>query len=110
MQGRTINNALLALRRDGGQVQELAERLLAMRGVNHLPRMIEAPAKRGQMQRLVLEALREGPKTRAALVEWIAPKRPDAPPDRLYWRVDGALGKLRRKGAVRREGRVWLAP
>ena len=107
MQDRTIDNALLALRKQGGEVQELAERLLALRGVDHLPRIIPSPARRGDMQRMVLDALRDGPKTRRELVDYLAGLRPDAPPDRLYWRTDAALSKLRMAGQVRREGRVW---
>lgn len=98
MQERTINNALLALRRQGGEAQELAERLLALRGVEGLPRMIQKPARRGEMQRLVLEAIRGGHSARAQIVAYVAERRPDAPPDRLYWRVDAALAKLRKKG------------
>jgi len=107
MQGKTINNALLALRREGGEIQELAERLLAMRGINYLPRIIGNPAKRGEMRRMVLDALRDSPKTRRELVAHLAPMRPDVPPERLYWRTDAALSKLRKAGLVRREGRAW---
>ena len=107
MQNKTINNALLALRRDGGKPQELAERLLALRGVNHLPRIIRHPAKRGEMRRMVLEALRDGPMTRRALVAHLAPLRPEVPLEQLYWRTDTTLSKLRMAGLVRREGRVW---
>lgn len=110
MQDKTIDNALLALRREGGEVQLLAERLLAMRGVDHLPKMIEKPARRGEMQRLIISALKDGPKTRKELSAFIEAARPDIPPDRAYWRTDAALSKLRSKGVVRREGRVWLAP
>lgn len=111
MQDRTIDNALLALRKQGGEAQELAERLLAIRGVSHLPRIIESPARRGDMKRMILEALRDGPKTRKDLVAYVAERRTDAPSDRLYWRVDAALSKLRTGGLVGRDGRVWkLAP
>lgn len=107
MQDRTINNALLALRKQGGETQELAERLLAMRGVNHLPRIIESPARRGDMKRMILGALRDGPKTRKELVAHVVERRTDAPSDRLYWRVDAALSRLRIGGLVWREGRMW---
>jgi len=107
MQDKTINNALLALRREGGEVQELAEKLLAMRGVNHLPRIIRNPAKRGEMRRMVLDTLKDSPKTRREVVEHLIPLRPDVPLEKLYWRIDTTLSKLRMAGLVRREGRVW---
>lgn len=107
MQDKTINNALLALRREGGEVQKLAEQLLTLRGEDHLPRIIRHPAKRGEMRRMVLEALRDTPMTRRALVAHLAPLRPEVPLERLYWRTDTTLSKLRIAGLVRREGRVW---
>jgi hypothetical protein len=39
------------------------------------------------MKRMVLEALRDGPKTRRQIVDYIAPLRPDVP----HWRVDAAF-------------------
>ena len=57
MQNRTITYALLAIRKDCGEARDLAEKLLAMRGVTHLPKMTIRPASRGQAQRIVLEAL-----------------------------------------------------
>lgn len=101
MQDRTINNALLALRREGGEARELAERLLAIRGIDRLPRMIDKPAKRGHMQSLVMEAMRDGLATRPQIVAYVAERRPDAPQDRMYWRVDAAIMKLRKKGLAR---------
>ncbi|MEY8838717.1 hypothetical protein AB9K41_06770, partial [Cribrihabitans sp. XS_ASV171] len=52
----------------------------------------------------------EGPKTRAEIVAYVEGKRTDAPADRLYWRTDAALSKLREKGLVRRVGSVWAGP
>lgn len=111
MQDRTINNALLALRREGGEAQVLAERLLAMRGVNYLPRMIQHPAKRGQMKRMVLDALSERPMNRKQIMAHLGPLRPELTRDQLYRRTDTTLWRLHVAGLVRREGRVWrLAP
>ena len=109
MQDRTINNALIALHKAGGEQAELARGILRLRGVEP-PRLIEreAPvAKRGAMKLMVLDALRGGSKTRRQIVDHIAPLRPDVPPDRLYWRVDAALAKLHHAGTVRRDGRIW---
>ena len=111
MQDCTINNALLALRRDGGEVQKLAERLLAMRGVNYLPRIL-APrrfraARRGVMPAIVLDALRDGPKTLPEVTAWVHAARPELDHQAAYTRSALMLSRLKRQGLVRREGRVW---
>lgn len=116
MQDRTIDNALLALRkqiiREKLEGLEHVEALLAIRGVA-MPRVMPAKAantaRRCAMRLMVLGALRDGPMTRKQIVAHIAPLRPDVPPERLYWRVDAALAKLHYAGKVRREGRVWVA-
>ena len=116
MKDITINNALLALRKqmilgdDNGR--DKVEALLKMRGVR-LPRVFRPRAgdamRRGHMAHIIREALSSRPMTRKELVAHIAAKRPDVPHERLYWRTASALNKLRVKGMVRREGRVWLA-
>jgi hypothetical protein len=113
MQDKSINGALLALRKQiiRGNLDGMAhvEALLALRGVD-MPRVVvrEAPvAKRSTMRWMVLDALRDGPKTRKKIVAYVAPLRPDVPPERLYWRVDAALAKLHHAGKVRRNGRLW---
>lgn len=113
MQDRTINSSLLALRRElilsGGEGLEHVEALLALRGVRTGRVLVRHPP--GQMRKLVLEALREGPMARRALVYYIATQLPDEPPDGMYKRVDTALHELRKKGVIGREGREWgLAP
>ena len=107
MQDRTINNALLALRRDGGEAQVLAERLLAMRGVNYLPRMIQRPAKRGQMKRMILGALSDHPMKRKQMMAHLGPLRPELTPEQLYRRTDTALWRLYVAGLVLLEAGVW---
>ena len=62
-----------------------------------MPRIIQCKAKRGEMQCMVMDAIREGAQTRAQIVAYVGARRPDVPPDRLYWRVDAALAKIRRK-------------
>lgn len=112
MQDRTIDNALLALRRQiihgGGEGLEQVEHLLRLRGVP-MPRTQANVARRGQMQHLVLAAVSEGHRTRPAITAYVVEHRADIPPDRAYWRVDAALAKLKRKGKVQDVGRgVWV--
>ncbi|PHQ94029.1 MAG: hypothetical protein COB40_13095 [Marinosulfonomonas sp.] len=114
MQDRTINNALLALRkqmiRGNLEGQEHVEALLRIRGLP-LPRVLPAKqknvARRMEMHRIITEVLAGGRMTRVELVAHVAEKRPQVPPDRVYWRTDAALSKLRAKGLVQREGRLW---
>ena len=116
MQDKTINNALLALRKQTirGDLDGLAhvEALLALRGVD-MPRVMPAKrpdvARKGQMSRLVLQALSDRPMALPELAEWIAPHKPDVEPERLYKRCSQALAKLKQNGRVRRDGRVWGA-
>ena len=57
MQDRTINNALLALYRAGGEQAELAKPLLAHRGVPIPARIHDRPLSRGKCRRLMLAIL-----------------------------------------------------
>lgn len=116
MQDRTIDNALLALRkqiiREGGEGQDHVEALLQMRGVD-MPRVLPSKRKdvagKGLMTRLALEALRGGPKPLREVVSHVARHRPELPYRAAYIRTTQALAKMKAKGLVRREGRVWLA-
>ena len=110
MQDRTIDNALLALRKHGGTQGKLAEVLLDMRGVEPPRYYQNEPAKRGQTARFVLTALQDGPKTCPQIADALALNRPDLARKVLLQRVYMALCRLESKGLVRREGRVWLAP
>lgn len=63
MRDRTINNALRALHRLGGDQGHMAETLLIARNVL-IPRVRQnQPFKRGQTTAIVLAALADGPKT-----------------------------------------------
>lgn len=110
MQDETIDNALIALRHqivcEGREGLEQVEALLALRGVR-LPRVICNMPKRGMMRLHVIAALNRGPMTRREMVEHMARVRPDVPLDKLYWRVDSALSKLRMLGVARRKGKAW---
>ena len=107
MQGRTINNALLALRKQGGPQGRIAEGLLLMRGIP-LPRLTEfKQMRRGQTARLVLDALEDGPKTCPEICDLLETEQPDLPRHSALARVDNCLRRLEGKWLVRREGRVW---
>lgn len=105
MQDKTINNALLALRKQGGQQGKLADVLLDMRGVD-APRYYQnKPAKRGHSARFVMGALKDGPKTCPEIADML--DRPDLTRKYQLQRVHNALLRLEVKGLVRHEGRVW---
>jgi hypothetical protein len=114
MQDKSIDNALLALRkqiiRRGDPGMEHVEALLAQRGVS-IPRVL--PPKRmdvalkGQMRRILVGALSNGPKRMPALVACVAEARPEIAPGAAYSRTGQALQKLRLSGMVRRDGRLW---
>ena len=61
MQDKTINNALLALRKAGGQQGKLAEVLLDMRGVPAPAYYQDKPLRRGGTKAIILHTLKEGP-------------------------------------------------
>lgn len=118
MQDRTIDNALLALRkqiiRGDGEGLELVEGLLVRRGV-HMPRVLPARRedcfKHGEMRRAILEALERGPERGGDIVRHVMTKRPDMSYQQAQKRVASVLTKMRHKGLVARQGDLWeLAP
>lgn len=118
MQDRTIDNALLALRkqiiRGGGEGLDHVETLLRVRGVD-MPRVMPAKksdvARKGHMQLLILESLKSGPRTVREIVAYVAKRRPEISHEAAYTRTGQRLPVLRRKGLVRRgDGVWWLAP
>lgn len=110
MQDKTIDNALLALRRQiiRGDGKNLAhvEALLRARGVP-IPRVMNCPAYRGEMKRLILGALRDGPRTRSEIIDHILTRRPELTRRRASQRTSQRLYVMKQAGLVRREGRVW---
>ncbi len=106
MQDRTINNALLALRREGGSQAKLADVLLEMRGIP-LPVMQFEPMARGEAARLVLGELKRGPVTCPQIADLIGIDRPDLPRRYALHRAYMALKRLEAKGRVRECGGVW---
>lgn len=118
MQDKSINGALLALLkatiRDDGEGLDHVEALLRLRGVPMpavLPAKSNNAARRGLMATLALGALRDGRKPLTAIVAHVADSRPEIDDRAAYVRTTQALAKLKRKGLVMREGRLWvLAP
>jgi hypothetical protein len=114
MQDKSINGALLALRKRiiRGDLDGLAhvQALLVLRGED-MPAVLPAKrpdaARRGHMALIVLSALRSGANTQATVAGYVSTKRPELTPEAAYKRASMCLAKLQRKGLVRREGRVW---
>ena len=111
MQDRTIDNALLALHKAGGDQADLARQLLRMRGIEP-PRLVSRcsdPFRRNQMRAAIFDALRDGPKTGPEIVRHVMRYRDKWAFKDAQRRVSTALTKMKLAGQVRREGRVWLA-
>ena len=109
MQDRTIDNALLALCRKGGEQAALARQILVMRGAP-LPKVIhDRPLSRGRCARLMLAALSAGPITTLEAREWVLAAVPGVSGASAYQRAFLALLRLERAGMVRREGQVWFS-
>ena len=115
MQDRTIDNALLALRKQiilgDGKGREHVEALLRLRGVPITPRRPWKAdvAKRGHMRWMVLDALRDGGKTLPQITDYVDERRPELSRRAAYVRSGQCLAKLKKAGLVRREGRVWIS-
>ena len=109
MQDRTIDNALLALHKAGGEQADLARQLLRMRGIEP-PRLVSRcsnPFRRNQMRRAILEALRDGPQTGPEIVRHVMRYRDGWTFKDAQRRVSTALTKMKLAGLVRRDGWVW---
>lgn len=117
MQDKSIDNALLALRknliRTGGAGLEHVEALLALRGVA-MP--VVSPINRvdaaspGHMQRVVIAALRDGGLTMPDLTRKVLLRRPELDWTSAYQRTGQCLARLKQAGRVDRNGRVWALP
>ena len=107
MQDKAINNALIALAKQGRAQAKLADVLLEMRGVEWSGIVQDNHFKRGGTKHFVLNSLKPGPMTSWELGEKIREVRPEIGPDAAYNRAYQALRKLKDKGLVRRDGPVW---
>ena len=109
MLDKTINSALLALRaqiiRGDGKGQDHVEALLRMRGVPLVTVAKPRPQLRS-MSRLVLDALRGGPKTGREISGYLVALT-GMTPAQVNARVHQALWRLAQAGRVAHEGRLW---
>ena len=110
MQDRTIDRALAQVWRNRETGWQLAGAMLEQRGAEIPPqrRKTENRFRRRELQSLVLDALRGGPKRRQALVAYVAERHPELPSEVVYRRVGWCLDSLQARGLVRREGRLWV--
>lgn len=114
MQDKSINNALLELRRQivRGRLSGLAEveALLALRQVA-LPRVPKRQASnslpRRAMADLLIQALKDGPKNGVELAAYVAEHRPAISYREAQARVHQALARMATNGVAVRDGRVW---
>lgn len=114
MQERSIDNALLALRKQitREKLDGLChvEALLTLRGV-HMPAVLPTKrddvARRGHMSLMIMGALRDGPKTLPDIVAAVAARRPELPYSAAYKRTGQALANMKLRGQVVRDGRLW---
>jgi hypothetical protein len=116
MQNKTITNALIALRKQiiRENLDGLAhvDALLLARGIDPAkvrigPKRKPDQARQGMMRLMVLEALRDGPKTLHALAAVIAARRPEIALEAAVKRTAQALDKVQRAGLVTHEGKLW---
>lgn len=113
MQDKSINGALLALRkqiirekRDG---LAHVEALLALRGV-HMPAVLPAKCKdvagKGVMTDIILEALKDGPLPLPQIVAHVVARRPELGTEFAYGRTVRVLVKMKRRGLVGNTKRI----
>ena len=110
MQDKTINSALLALRknliRECGEGLDHVEALLAMRGVPMpavLPAKRDDVARKGHMARFVVSALKDGPQGVPTLGDRVMAEHPSLTRKAAYNRVYQALLRLERRGMAVRD-------
>ena len=116
MLDKTIDSALLALRKqvirgDGNGLCHV-EALLWQRGINPDSHIVRAKRKadaayKGLMRVIVLDALRDGPKTLRELAQIVAARRPEIGPEAAYQRTGQVLARMKLAGLVARDRRVW---
>lgn len=112
---RALRQLYTRAQRDGLGGAEHVEALMRIWGNDPsavtFPQKATRHFKRGELQRLVLGALRGGPKTSSQLYDLAHSIAPQITRKEAGQKVRAALVLLRRKGAVESYERVWrLAP
>jgi hypothetical protein len=112
MQDKTINNALIALAKQGGPQGSIAEGLLLLRDVP-LPIITQdRPLTRGGTRKLILRALQEGPCTASCIGSLIQKRVTGISNRAAYNRGYQALLRLEGRGLVQKRDEwpraVWL--
>ena len=98
--------------RDGLDTLPHVDALLAARGVE--PEALEVPRKtpkafrKGELRRLVLEALRDGPQTGAEIARKVQGRKPPLSRKQVYKRVYICLNTLKRRGVLHHHRRRWM--
>lgn len=90
---------------------EHVDYLLRMYGAEPLtlnvPRKTPKLFAKGELRKLVLEALRSGPKTGRQISDYVEAARPGLPDGHAYKRVYICLWGLKKRGVVRNTGGNW---
>jgi hypothetical protein len=107
MQDRTINNALVAVYRAGGDQAKIAAQLMALRGVPIPPRIYDRPLSRGKCRSLVLAALKDGPKTTGQIGKIVQTHVTGITQTAAANRAYQALLRLEEMGRVEQDRRLW---
>ena len=107
MQDRTIDNALLALWKRGGDQADMVKPLMEARGVKFPRHYHTAPLSRGGCSRFVIQALQQGPMAATAIADLLQASKPDTPRRSALNRVYCCLVRLEEKDMVCRGGNVW---
>ena len=107
MQDKTINNALLALAKQGGAQGKLADVLLELRGVEWSGIVQDRPMKRGGTKEIIIQSLRSGAMTSWQLGGVLRQQRPDVGQRAAANRAYQSLRRLNDQKLVRRDGLLW---
>jgi hypothetical protein len=113
MQDKTIDGALLALRKQiiRGDAEGLmqVEALLSLRGV-HMPAVLPAKRKdvagKGVMSAIILEVLTEVPLPLPMIAAHVVSRRPELDPLFSYRRTVLVLAKMKKRGLIKNTKRV----
>lgn len=107
----TLHHLRCIIVRDGQPGLDHVDALLRQLGADPdtlpMPRKVPHHFARGELRARILDVLRNGPLTGAEIAERV---RGDLPYADAYKRTYQALTKMKARGMVRHEARVWLAP